>query len=387
MEGRGLRWRFPQPGEAAAREEVLARIDRWWRAFTETAPRVDDYFHGRERWDLGEWMHEHLGAVDERLMWEFGPGTRGGHGHRLVVTPESERQLRPLVEVVLSRAPELPGWEFFPHRLAEPLEAARETVKGRTGIDIAGWTAAAAAGEHGLVDIVVCPGRSLFRSTAKDQEAAFVALESLLGEEVLETFVGAIDVEQRKGTAPLSELPARVSALIAEAQARLPSEPYLRRAADAEWTLLELKPEPADDYPEQLDLLVAKTADIELWKAQHSGLLFEARRHSRVGETFAYLKIDGAGGLPEGGFADKGEIEDAVTAALEPDGLGAHVGGGTGLRYSYVDLALTDVNAAIEALRPVLRRGKLPLRSWLLFFEAPLASEWIPIWDEAPPPP
>ena len=43
--------------------------------------------------------------------------------------------------------------------------------------------------------------------------------------------------------------------------------------------------------------------------------------------------------------------------------------------------------AAMDALRPVLRAGQLPKRTWLVFFDAELADEWLPLWDDAPPPP
>ena len=38
-------------------------------------------------------------------------------------------------------------------------------------------------------------------------------------------------------------------------------------------------------------------------------------------------------------------------------------------------------------MRPVLREGRAPVRSWLLFFDPELADEWVGIWDETPPPP
>ena len=65
----------------------------------------------------GEWMHRQLGAVDERIMWEFGPSEGG---HRLVLTPEVHRNLRPMVETMLERAPRLPGWSYAPYRPPEP---------------------------------------------------------------------------------------------------------------------------------------------------------------------------------------------------------------------------------------------------------------------------
>ena len=66
--------------------------------------------------------------------------------------------------------------------------------------------------------------------------------------------------------------------------------------------------------------------------------------------------------------------------------VGCYVGGGTGLRYSYLDLALTDVARAVVIMR-VLREGNIPKRTWIQFFDTDLQTEWVGIWDDAPPPP
>ena len=72
---------------------------------------------------------------------------------------------------------------------------------------------------------------------------------------------------------------------------------------------------------------------------------------------------------------------------LIPAGLGCQIGGGTGWRYSYVDLALTDVEKGIEAVRARLRAGNVPRRSWIQFFNAEWEQEWIGIYPDSPPPP
>jgi hypothetical protein len=380
-----LRWRYPHPCEAHAREEMLARIDAWWTAFERTRPQLDAFFAGGPRWDLAAWMSEHLQVIDARIMWEFGPGIPVGH--RLVITPEVDRELRPLVEVLLARAPKIDGWQFHGHRLAEDFELAMLTTKGRTGVDARAFDFTAELGEAGLVDVHVAPPRGLFRNAEDDQHAAFVAVESLLGEEVVEAWIGTIDIERRKERAHLSELRARVEALIAGAEAQIPVEPYWRRVSEAGWTLLQNDAPEAEDYPGQFDIVIAKAVDVDLWRAAHSPYAFRSRRFSRCDEKICFLKVDSLGSSPERRFSDKTEIEDVCDAALVPRQLGCHIGGGIGRRYLYVDLALTDVRAAVDALRPALQARKLPLRSWILFFDDELAAEWIPIWDEAPPPP
>jgi len=96
-------WKFLNPRDrdaAALRREMETKIDAWWHAFKTKASDMDALFRGRQEWDLAEWMHRQLGAVDERIMWEFGPSDGG---HRLVLTPEVHRNLRPMVETMLER--------------------------------------------------------------------------------------------------------------------------------------------------------------------------------------------------------------------------------------------------------------------------------------------
>lgn len=76
-----------------------------------------------------------------------------------------------------------------------------------------------------------------------------------------------------------------------------------------------------------------------------------------------------------------------MDAVLKPDQLGCCFGGGAELRYSYIDLALTDVNKGIQATRRRLQSGKVPKRSWILFFDSDVAAEWVGVYDDSPPPP
>lgn len=182
-------------------------------------------------------------------------------------------------------------------------------------------------------------------------------------------------------------LKREVERLRGEVEASLLPVPCFEAPDDTQWTMFKLKPDLADDYPGQEDLFVAKTMLMEMWQTAHTGILFDSRRFSRVGETFCYLKLDGKDGIDEERFADKAEIEDALDAALIPRRLGSFIGGGTGKRYSYIDLALTDLPKAIEVIKSVLREGSVPRRSWLLFFDTVWQDEWVGIWDETPPPP
>src|SRR5262245_58827372 len=133
-----MRWLFADPSrpeEAAHVRQTLAAIDRWWQAFQAKASDIEALFEGRSDWNLPQFMEDTLQAIHPALMWEFGPAVRQS-GNRLVITPESERWLRPMVRTILERSPKLPGWEFYAYRLAETVEQTIHAVKGRVGVDI-----------------------------------------------------------------------------------------------------------------------------------------------------------------------------------------------------------------------------------------------------------
>jgi hypothetical protein len=384
-----MRWRFPDPAdlhEAENRARIRERIDAWWRAFAAASSDIDAALSGSSPFDLAKFIQEQLTPVHPQLRWEFGPALRSGR--RLVLTPEGNHELRPLLSELLARAPTLPGWEFYPYRLPESPARLAATVQARVGQPLPDLRVCVEP-EEGGVHLTYCSARlsSLEEKTA--HQLALAVTEGLLGEERLNNFVDAIQVAAQPAGPDISlpELVNTVDALVRAQRDELPPRGFLDDFEGREWTVLEGSPPRAADYLGQSDLLVTKTCDLPLWKRAHSGRVFSSARFSRCGELFAYVKIDGSEGLDPRGFLDKAEIEDALNATLRRDGLGTCIGGGTGLRYSYFDLALADVDRALPAIRRVLRGGRVPKRSWLLFFDSDLAQEWVGVWEDTPEPP
>ncbi|HEX2831581.1 MAG TPA: hypothetical protein VHW00_01120 [Thermoanaerobaculia bacterium] len=393
-----MRWLYADPNVPQERQYVqqtVANIDAWWREFVAKNGDIDALIHQKSRWDLPGWMQQWLQAIHPNLMWEFGGAVRG-KGHRLVITPEASRWLRPLVSTLLERAPSIEGWEFYPHRLAEIVDDALRTVQARVGVDMTGAT----------VEVIPREQRVHLRYTfdacrsEEDEDAvhaAFVATESLLGEAVLDQWVGAIEVapvpkrffgfgrKKPDEAMSLDELAATVASCIEAFHSMRPDAPCIDR--DDDWTMWELKPAGADDYPRQSDLFVGKSMFTALWMATRGPTAFFSDSFSRHGETFCYLKIDGSEGVDAESFEDKGEIEDALDSPLRDARAGCFIGGGTGLRYSYIDLALLDVDRGIEILREVLRAGNITRRAWLQFYDSAFDAEWVGVWPDSPPPP
>jgi hypothetical protein len=363
-------------------------IDVWWSAFAANEAEINRCFRRQSELNLADWMHEHLQPVHPELMWEFGPGLRGA-AHRLVITPESRRDLRPLVWELLARAPRLPGWEFYEYRPAESLEMAEMTVDARVGGTLAGVTVALRPGEHNLVDLTyVVPVEWSDELAAK---VAFVATETLVGEEALDRWIGAIEHTSQPVAdfqpIGLAELREAVDRHIERVRNSLPAEPwYAVDLEAARWAAMENEPAEADDYEKQFDIFVAVTMALPVMQNALSSWLFDSVRHSQCGETFCYLKIDGVDGLDGCEFEDRGEIEDAINETIRPLALGSTIGGGTGRRYSYIELALVDVDDAWLALRARLTEARLPNRTWLMFHDSYLAAQAYGLYHDTPEP-
>ena len=384
------RWKTFEPGredEEAQRVKILRAIERWWQEFARQSDDIVALFKGEAQWDLPEWMGSHLHEIHPQLMWEFGPGIDSGH--RLVITPEYRFDLRPLVDEILERAPSLPGWSFYGHRLPESWETALSTVEARTGTELAATGFRCSQVRFNLIEVVIeFPKRFLAAHEELASSQAFVLLESLLGEATLNAWVGEVSVAKKSWrSTKLASLPSAFETMRQSIVEGLPKVPIRLLPGELQWTLFQLEPSEAEDYPRQLDMIVGKAIDPEQWENSYRDVPYFSTRYTRSGDTFCFLKIDGAEGLDGTPWQDKGDIEDVLEEALRSSELGCLVSGGTGLRYVYLDFALTDVPRALATIKDVLRTGGLTRRSWILFFDSEWESEWVGIWPDSPPPP
>jgi hypothetical protein len=154
----------------------------------------------------------------------------------------------------------------------------------------------------------------------------------------------------------------------------------------ADWYAFELEPERAADYAAQDDLLFCSTRLPELKKCYLRGEPFFSGRFCNSGALFAFLKFESTGVSPEERLAERARFEDALQHSLA-DTQGGLVGVGLGLRYGYVDVALSDPECVVDRVLPSLRSARVSKRSWILFCDSELAAECVPIYADSPAPP
>jgi hypothetical protein len=387
-------WKYVMPNDVASlrhREATLGRIAAFWDAFARRLPEVEARLRGEGDWDLVAWMDEQLAAIHPRLRWEFSGGADDIGGWLLVVSPESAHHLRPLSESVVRRAPQVPGWTFREYRPSRSPEQIPHLVRDRTGHNMGSSTVQVRLGDERRVDFIVQSVLAL-RDEHAALEAARAAVDYLIGEDVMQRWGGHVDVAEMSHAigdsfVPLVRVPSQVLTLITGVLEDLPNRPYCKMPplAKAEWKRHAPK---HDDFAGQDDAMFGTTVVPEVREATAKPGFYSVR-YSRQGETFCHLKIDASDAYDlDERYKRKKHIEEAIDAQLRDDGIGAVVGTATGRRYLHFDLAVLDVVRTLEAARRrLLALELLPARSWLLFYDADLAGEYIGLRSATPPPP
>jgi hypothetical protein len=399
------------PRELESKRRLLSGIDHFWSEFVKKAPEIDAHIKGCLEWDLHSWMAVSLAGIEGGIDdWEFGPAI-GATGHRLVISAGSDRLQQPLIQNIVKRAPTITGWQFYAYRLPESFETTLNIIKAKGGADPTDLKFRAQLNKQREIELTFASRLD----TEKTERTAVLATISLLGEEILNKWIGDGGIKVEKTGAfdgfrrlfrrqddgkmyrPISDLKPTVDTLISSVHDQLSSKPLFEGDTrpvvyNAEGKQLcgqlfrvDRKLPPMDDYPMWVDLYVGTSSYPEIFHAGYLTSKFSSARFSKVGELFGCLKIDGRNGLEV--FKDRGAIEDAIDDVLIKNKAGCTIGGGTGHVYSYITLAIADLPKTVDLLRQVLQKGKIPKRSWLLFFDPEYWDEWIGIWDDTPPPP
>jgi hypothetical protein len=309
----------------------------------------------------------------------------------------------PLVTEIIRKVPRSDRFTAVRYRPPLPVDVALADVRTRGPKDLAGARVRVGFSRGHLLEIVVF---SHAVSSAADEaalDAANMLVPRIIGEQVFDEWVGSIDVAPlgRGGSLrvvsdaapgpdaalPLTELKASVDAAIRGVDAQLPEAPYHTFCERAEWTLLEMTPNPDDDYGAQADLAILSTMLPECMKSFLQGAPFSSRRVSRWNESFVYVKVDVSGKSVEERHELRIELEDRLNALLVPGRAGCVVGAGLGVRYLYVELALERLDDGVRLVQRKLASLGVGPRAWILFCDTALRDEWVGIGDDSLPPP
>jgi len=346
---------------------------------------------------------ERLAQLDARLEVTVQRDAGVAHAELSAFEPSAW----PLAELVLAQAPaELDGCLSL-GRMAVPLELALAEVRATHDVELERASLRAGFGRGHLLELTLgVPGGN---GSENEQNAAENLVRARLGDRVFDTWIGAVhvtpaprggslrvlDPHAPRTTLNLSELFDTVAAAACGVLRGLPESP---RAVDAsvatrggngttkadprdEWTLLEIEPLADTRGARKDDLILASTCTPELLRCYLDGSPCASRRFSRAGETFVFVSYEDDERTMQARVARRTAIEAALSSAVAA--VGAVTGVGLGVKTTYVDLALCNLETGLASLVSKLRDLGVPARSFIQFFDSELADEWLSIWPDS----
>jgi hypothetical protein len=345
--------------------------------------------------------------IDARLQLTVRQGAQGATYAELTAL---EVNAWPLAELLLEQAPPAVGCALSLGRMAVPLPEALAEVRASHELDLDGASLRAGFGRGHLLEVTLAvPGGS---GSEIEQNAAENLVRALLGDRLFETWIGAVhvtpaprraslrvlDVNAPRATLQLHELFDTVSAAALGVLQGLPeqarADASVARAvhtagnvgsaddeARGDWTLLETEPLADARGVRKDDLVLASTCTPELLRCYLDGSPCASRRFSRVGERFVFVSYEDDARTMQARVARRTMLEAALAEAVE--GFGAVTGVGLGVKTTYVDLALCNLETGLTRLVSKLKAEDVPARTFIQFFDSELADEWVAIWPDS----
>lgn len=356
---------------------------------------------------------ELVSAIDPRVVLTVRRDARAGVANADVVHAELtafETSAWPLAELLLLQAPVDLDCALSLGRMAVPLEQALAEVRSSHDVELADAALRAGFGRGHLLEITLAvPGGV---GSENEQNAAENLVRALLGDRVFETWIGAVhvaaaprrsslrvlDVNAPRTTLRVGELFDTVAAAVlgvlqglpehsrAATSARQSSAGSLSVAAGdddtrGDWTMLETEPVEGASSVRKDDLVLASTSTPELLRCYLDGSPCASRRFSRAGERFVFVSYEDDERTMRARVARRTALEAALSECVA--GEGVVTGVGFGVKTTYVDLALCNLETGLGRLVSKLKEQGAPARTFIQFFDSELSDEWLSIWPDS----
>lgn len=347
----------PKPPEMT----LAVRVRGFWQWYAAQAPRFYAEIEAGRSPGLADEVSTKVDEFLPGFAWCFGPGANG-RGHSFTLSGEANRHKQFITEFWRTQAPQLDGWTFYSAKQPSgELDGWVLEVGGNRFAPLEFWLAPSLQPDEEKIDIVAW--HPLFSQLEeRDQWGVFfLVLDEVLGEVGTQTWIGEIKMGTQRlaDSMPIKELPQFIEKTKVETG-------WNKHSPTETWSTYQF-PEPHDRFP-RADVIAGSTRHLTLL-----GEHLEAEGNmddplEGLGADFVFVQFDAAF-LPEGEeTAARGNIEDALEAALEAANAGITLGGAHGTRFAYVDLLLFDGERSLNLVRDVLVREGLPKGTAIEFF-------------------
>lgn len=357
--------RKPTPTPITFNERVRA----FWKWYDEIAPRFYQTIEDKKCGDLSPETSAKVDELFPGFAWVYGPG-ENDFGHSFTLSGEGNIHKQLLALHWLSQAPTIKGWTFYAARQPGPIKGhVIETNEMR--FDPAEiWVTPEINGERQVVDLHIWHPSW---DTIEEKQRSFVTflfLDESLGEYGTDQWIGELKFSKDKlaKSFPLEELAGFIATTARENDWKKypPGESYAGLKVNIENQI----------FPRS-DVLYQTTAVIPLIREY-------LNKHSEMddplkawGADYVYIAID-RGYLPKGREVDaRGEIEEALEAALKAEHSGRMIGGATGTNSSYIDILIFDGKRSVEIIQQKLKELRLPPGTMIEYFAREKRSQRI----------
>lgn len=400
-----MRWLFADLGnelEVQKKRQLDAEIETFWLTFAKDNKKLMKSANQSDGGILYNWMHEHLHAIHPALLWEI-EFEEEKNTAVFIITAGGSHELRLLVETILKSAPELKHWSYSAYKNPNDLTLVQDS---RIPGDWTDTEVFLERNQANCVDLTFVSPKFAGDNDKSDFFTAVVLAETVLGEEVLDKWIGNIFTRAKRESrlktimrvvrpqvvkhskTNIIDLPKAVKKMVDQIKSELPTKP-LWQIESQSFSIDTVTPDEHELDHEAVSKTPSRLTTVTLipalTKAVQSRISFHSCAFSNFGEIFCYIKIlDDDSPLDHP--AKYSDFEMYLDHKLREAKLGCATGSGVGVDAAFIDLMLTDVKASIPLLRKAAKKFKLPDRSWLLFHDIYWRDEWVGMTDFAPLP-
>lgn len=349
-----------KPASPPPEKTFNERVAEFWNWFQEVAPRFYATIEARKCADLAEETSARVNQLYPGLAWVYGPGP-DHKGHSLTLSGEGIEHRQLLALHWLSQAPAIPGWTFYASRQSGPIKGHVIEMDDLRIDPKEIWVTPTLDREAQNIDLVVWHHAWEHIPEQKRWTLVFLFLDEVLGEYGTQWWVGEISFgnDRLADSFPLEELGDYVADTIRTAG-------WKRSPPGTEWTGYSIKPSETN-YPRS-DLFTLTTSAPALFRTYMKEKDAMSDLLEGSGADYVYVSIERAF-FPKGEeVAKRGEVEDALDAALKPRNSGRLLGGGLGSERGYIDLLIYDGVRSLEILRTTLKQVGVPAGTMIEFF-------------------
>lgn len=335
------------------------RVTNFWNWYQDAAESLAKDFSEKQAPSMAPELSRKIDEWLPGFAWEFGPGE--GSGHSFTITAEGDRCRQLLALNCVKHAPSLPGWTFYASRQPCQFHGHSLTLDEKKFDPLEFWVVPMVNVESERLDLTIWHPLFAHMDESARWTVLFLYLDMVFGEYGTQSFVGKIEFSDARlsEAIPLTEL--------AEHTAQIASEHGWKLAVPGELFSLFSFENPSSNFPRS-DSITWTSCLPPLVESffENDGVISDPL--AGVEAAFAYVSIDTAF-FPEGKEAEfRGEIEDALDAALVVGDSGKVVGGGMGLNRTYSDLLLFDGDASLEVVRNTLKKFGVPRGTMIEYF-------------------